>query len=398
MDIAAATTLAGIVRYDRKLNTYKLALLRALNDAALAFPDVGTGPQPVAVPLRYLAASWVAYYWPFCDPAAPIYQGPRARRDGRLRQDIAFRPALEQLRRAWEVLVGVARPADGFVVRDELLSSRKQAAYAKTAVGAELLRAFASAVAQAGQAAHYPIQYAGPGGSQWSIFPRPLRAQAAQRQGATLLPRTGDSEPCVLVNAQLWQVLQALSLWVEALCIHAWAVFIEGVDQGGGRFVDRGLAYQLLTDHPQNRLPLTWERNAINLVVQNGAVFLCPWTGRELRRPDDFDLDHLVPVAVYPLNELWNLVPADRTFNQRVKRDRLPSDERLAQARLRLAQTYGLYLASSELGPALRGDATGRFSALSGVTPGTEFPGALAAVVAAFIARVRDGRGATIFS
>jgi hypothetical protein len=398
MDIAAAKTLAGVLRYDRKLNTYKLALLRALNDAALAFPDVGAGPQPVAVPLRYLAASWVAYYWPFCDPETPIYQGPRTMRDGRLRSDIAFRPAVERLRRAWEALVGAARPSDGFFVRDELRSPRKRAAYAATAAGTELLRAFDTAVAQAGQAAQYPIQYAGPGGSQWSIFPRPLRAKAAQQQGATLLPGTSDSELCVLVGPELWQVFQALSLWVEALCIHEWALFIEGVDQGEGRFVDRGFAYQLLTDHPQNRLPLTWERNAISLLVQDGAVFLCPWTGRPLRSPGDFDLDHLVPVAVYPLNELWNLVPADRTFNQHVKRDRLPSDERLARARPRLAQTYRLYLASSELAPALRSDAVGRFSVLSRVTQDTGFPVELAEVVAVFIARVRDGRGAAVFS
>lgn len=398
MDIAAVKTLAGVLRYDRKLNTYKLALLRALNDAALAFPDVVAEHQPVAVPLRYLAASWVAYYWPFCDPAAPIYQGPRIMRDGRLRHDIAFRPAIEQLRQAWEALVGPSRPSDGFFVRDELRSPRKRNMYAASPAGAKLLQAFDAATAQASQAAQYPIQYAGPGGSQWSVFPRPLLARAAQQQGATLLPGTSEHDRCVLVAPQLWQVFQALSLWVEALCIHEWALFLEGVDQGTGRGVDRGLAYQLLTDHPQNRLPLTWERNAVQLLVQEGAVFVCPWTGRPLRTPEAFDLDHLVPVAVYPLNELWNLVPADRAFNQHVKRDRLPSDERLAQARPRLAQTYGIYLTSKELAPALRSDATGRFAALSNVTKDSGFSIELAEAVAGFVAHIRDGRGAAVFS
>lgn len=398
MDIAAAKTLAGILRYDRKLNTYKLALLRALNDAALAFPDVGAGLQPVAVPLRYLAASWVAYYWPFCDPAEPVYQGPRVMRDGRPRSDIAFRPALEQLRRAWEGLVGTARPSDGFFVREELRSPRKRVVYAGTSTGRELMSAFDTATAQAARAVQYPIQYAGPGGSEWSVFPRPLRAGEAEQHGATCLPGTSYAELCVLVGPELWQVFQALSLWIEALCIHEWALFIERVDQGEGRFVDRGLAYRLLTDQPQNRLSLTWERNAISLLVQHGAVFLCPWTGRPLRSPNDFDLDHLLPVAVYPLNELWNLVPADRAFNQHVKRDRLPSDERLAQARPRLVETYHLYLKSSELAPALRSDAVGRFSTLSRGAQDTEFAVELARAAAVFVARVRDGRGVAVFS
>lgn len=259
------------------------------------------------------------------------------------------------------------------------------------------MSAFDTAATQAARAVQYPIQYAGPGGSEWSVFPRPLRAGEAEEHGATLLPGTSYAELCVLVGPELWQVFQALSLWIEALCIHEWALFIERVDQGEGRFVDRGLAYRLLTDQPQNRLPLTWERNAISLLVQNGAVFLCPWTGRPLRSPNDFDLDHLLPVAVYPLNELWNLVPADRAFNQRVKRDRLPSDERLAQARPRLAETYHLYLKSSELAPALRSDAVGRFSTLSRGAQDTGFAVELARAAAVFVARVRDGRGVAVF-
>lgn len=398
MDVAAAKALASVLRYDRKLNTYKLALVRSLNDAALAFPDVRADGNPVAVPLRYLAAAWVAYYWPFCDPTAPIYQGPRVTRDGRLRNDITFRPAIERLRRAWEALVGPTRPSDGFFVKDELHAPRKRRMCATTAAGDELVRAFDAAVAQAGRAALYPIRYAGPGGSQWTVFPRPVSAGTAKQQGANLLPGTAATDLCVLVPAGLWQVFQELSLWVEALCIHEWALFIEGVGQDAGRTVDRGVAYRLLTDHPLNRLPLAWERNAIDVLVHEGATFRCPWTGRQLRKPDDFDLDHLVPVAVYPLNELWNLVPADRDFNQHVKRDCLPSDERLVQARPRLAQTYGLYLTSDQFAPALRSDATGRFSTLSDERPAGVFSAELAEAVTAFVARVRDGRGVAVFS
>jgi hypothetical protein len=55
-DNAASRTIATILRHDRKQNSYKLALIRAINDVVLSFPDAGTHEQPVAIPLR----SWIA--------------------------------------------------------------------------------------------------------------------------------------------------------------------------------------------------------------------------------------------------------------------------------------------------------------------------------------------------
>jgi hypothetical protein len=37
--------------------------------------------------------------------------------------------------------------------------------------------------------------------------------------------------------------------------------------------------------------------------------------------------DHLIPVSMYPTNELWNLVPSSPSFNLHVKRDRMPTAE-----------------------------------------------------------------------
>ena len=32
-----------------------------------------------------------------------------------------------------------------------------------------------------------------------------------------------------------------------------------------------------------------------------------------------YDLDHLLPLSAYPINELWNLVPTDVNFNRNNK-------------------------------------------------------------------------------
>ncbi len=71
---AASRVIGTILKHDRKVTSYKLALIRALNDVVLSFPDAGSHGRPIAVPLPILAQYWVAYYWPFVDPRCPISQ------------------------------------------------------------------------------------------------------------------------------------------------------------------------------------------------------------------------------------------------------------------------------------------------------------------------------------
>ena len=92
-----------------------------------------------------------------------------------------------------------------------------------------------------------------------------------------------------------------------------------------------------------------------------GKSFVCPWTGKNLV-PHKYAIDHIIPVSVYPTNELWNLVPSDEYFNAHTKRARMPTAHRMASAAVHLAQTYGLYMGSHTLGQALGADLRERFA------------------------------------
>jgi hypothetical protein len=50
-------TIATTPRHDGKQNSYKLALIRAINDAVLLFSDAGTHQQPVAMPCGFCPSS-----------------------------------------------------------------------------------------------------------------------------------------------------------------------------------------------------------------------------------------------------------------------------------------------------------------------------------------------------
>jgi hypothetical protein len=386
-DNAASRTIATILRHDARVTSYKLALIRSINDAVLSFPDAGSHDRSVAIPLRVLAEYWIAYYWPFVDPRAPISQGPHSLRSGVLANDMAFRPALAELRVAWQDVVGeIARPSDGFFLINEFRVERRRHGYP-----AALRQAFARAVAAVARSIEQPIHYAGPG--EWGVFPRPL-AYAVLADRAVAVPGTTAADRCVLISRELWDGFLDLSLWVEALSIHEWSLFTESVAQPSGAVVRRGDVYTLLTDRPDNRRPLDWERNQVDLLMMEGRVFECPWTGRPLRKEADYDLDHLLPVSVYPINELWNLAPADRAFNQHVKRDRLASHEVLLSAAPRLELAYQHYVSSDLLAQALRQDVAARFTR-AGASPD---PQVIASVVVDFLERAADARHLARFS
>lgn len=264
----AGSVISTILKHDSKQTSYKIALLRAINDIVLMFPDLRSYHQPVAVPLRMLAERWAAYYWPFVQSDCPIWQGPRSTRNGILRSDMAFRSSLTAFRQQWEQLnAGFGKPSEGFFVVNELRVPRKRRMYPVS-----LLDAYETLIATISKTIEQPIRYAGPG--EWTVFDRPIRLDAL---GDTVVavPGTHVSDRCVVISDELWQTFQAMSLWVEALCIYEWCLFSETVN-GQTEQADRGRIYSLLTARPDNRRPLTWERNQVDILLMEGNTFVCP--------------------------------------------------------------------------------------------------------------------------
>jgi hypothetical protein len=402
MQTALDQTIGTILRYDKKVTSYKLALVRAINDVVLSFPDALPNTSTnagevrnVAVPLRMLADFWIAYYWPFADAQSPIIQGQVTRRDGLNRNDLSFRPALSGLRARWEAVIQTpSLPSDGFFLMSEFRAPRRRASYPP-----ELQRAYDAAISAIMTAFQQPIRYAGAG--EYTLFEKPRRLSAIGTS-AVALPGSRPGDLCLVIDAGLWLSFRALSLWIEALSIHEWCLFSERVAQESalesgaknGIAIDRGKIYVLLTARPDNRRPLTWERNRVDLLMMEGVEFVCPWTGKILTKTKGYDIDHLLPLAVYPVNELWNLLPVDAVFNQHIKRDRIPSTLRLSTATPLITAAYENYDKSLELREAVREDASVRFS---GIPSDARFTAELARHTVRFIEEVANARSVTRF-
>ena len=125
-----------------------------------------------------------------------------------------------------------------------------------------------------------------------------------------------------------------------------------------------------------------------------GKQFICPWTAKMIG-PKAYDMDHLMPLSVYPINELWNLIPSDSNFNCHVKRNRLPSLERLERARPHLELAYAHYNNSHTLAQALAEDVGVRFLRIQSADQG--YPQAITTAVIDFIDQVAESRNLARF-
>ena len=267
---SSAQILSTILKHDKKQSSYKIALLRAINDVVLNFPDLNKADHDVAVPLRMLAQYWVAYYWPFVAPEEPIFQGQRSRSNDdckELRNDMCFRPQLTALRQQWEeVFSNSSRPSDGFFLINELRIPRKAKTYPTS-----LHRAYQDTLKAIIEALKQPIKHAGLG--KETVFEQQKKLSELG-DNIVKIPGTEQKEKCLVIQNELWDTFKKMSLWVEALCIHEWCLFTERIQQENPNLADRGLIYTLLTDRPDNRISLSWERNKIDILLTI-AVALC---------------------------------------------------------------------------------------------------------------------------
>ena len=73
-----------------------------------------------------------------------------------------------------------------------------------------------------------------------------------------------------------------------------------------------------------------------NCSLRDGSTACGAESGCPRLSAANLDIDHCFPWTVWPCGDLWNLMPAHRTVNQRQKRDRLPADPLLRTAEERI--------------------------------------------------------------
>lgn len=273
--------IESVIREDRKTNTYKFALLRALGEIAVTTPHAARWQNDgyVALSLDYLAEKWLEYYWPILEDATLILQGARSAQ----RADIVFRESLSELIRSW----GNRRGG---------LGTFKQA-WLQGELPPELATQLKIALGKIKEGIKQPIRYAG---TDEKIFGR----------------RGSD----ILIDQSLWREFSLMGRWFEDSIILQWAQFSAGLKANQ----QNGISASTLIDTVFAGIEEKREVSIARQVYDEATALRCVWTDRPLDPGGKFDVDHVIPFSLWHNNNLWNLMPSDAKVNNQ-KRDKLPS-------------------------------------------------------------------------
>lgn len=298
----ALPLLRHVILRDDKSSTYKLGLLRAL--CRMADSAAGLARQAdddcVALPLGLVALFWIRLYLPLVRgalPQTPANFGANG---------------LGFIKDGFRALIANASAAD---LRIGMRFS------------GDLAIALHAALRDATETIdRMPSTYLTyPNGGR--VFPsersRPLRAGTLLDLDEAYLSSFGT----MLVPAHLWRAMQRYSSWIEPSLMAEWTRLIRGYAERQGRPVDEAKLIEAMAWADPAR-DVSRPR-AIALELIGRGRLHCAWTGKALRE-ETLNIDHLLPWSAWPCGDLWNLLPAHREVNQRLKRERIPSANTLA--------------------------------------------------------------------
>jgi len=307
----ALPLLRHIILNDDKSSTYKLALLRVL--CRIADGTAGyardTNDGHVAVPLGLVGLYWVRLFKPLL--AAGLPQNPTNQGDERLgfvKDGFRKLNGVSHL----DLRIGISFGLD----RSAALHSA--------------LRDACDTITR--MPAHY-ITYPGGGPvlpvKRTGRVPRPDTIYLNE----AYLSGFGD----LLVPRHLWRALQRFDVWIEPALISEWSRLMIGyAEKQGRKLLDAKIAAAMTWSEPSRDVRIAREQ-AVRLI--DFGKLHCVWSGRTLSA-NTLDIDHCFPWAAWPCDDLWNLLPAHRSVNQKQKRDRLPSSELLRSAQYRIEEWW----------------------------------------------------------
>jgi 2-polyprenyl-3-methyl-5-hydroxy-6-metoxy-1,4-benzoquinol methylase len=275
--------LESILNRDRKVATYKLALIRALCEISIANYNqvIWERGGSVRVPVKLIAEKWLYYYWPLIENHLFLPQIYGEREEGGIR--IAFRKSMEELTKQYCKKGGLS----GFTLDLRSTSFDSETNKLVRHVFNKIKRTIITG----------PVTYAGSSIETGRMF------EYVKKDRTIRFP------------ASIWRELSLMNHWIKDAIILRWAELTSEISK---KAIKPSEVIDLLLSEPLE------ERDVYDIrgFYQKEKNKECVWTGQTLKM--DFDIDHVIPFSLWRNNDLWNLLPCSSRIN-REKRDMLPS-------------------------------------------------------------------------
>jgi len=134
-----------------------------------------------------------------------------------------------------------------------------------------------------------------------------------------------------------WLAFNRYACWIEPVLVSEW---VKTMASYKGNVAHAAPANQYRLHQALNWLEpkrsTTEVRQRFELLQQqlpSQHHMQCVWSAKALKQ--QYDIDHSMPFARWPNNDLWNLLPSDRKVNTH-KSDRLPTEDKLKAAKERI--------------------------------------------------------------
>jgi hypothetical protein len=304
----ALPLLRHVILNDQKAATYKLGLLRALCRAADGSAGMvqDRGEESVRVPLGLVALNWLRLYLPLIRASLPQTptnigaQGLGFAKEGF--QSLLFSASAADLRIGARFVLERARTLHAALREAAQTIDRMPSTFMTYPMGGRIL----------------PVERGRVRGP-----PNIIQLDTGYLAGFGWM----------LVPSHLWRAMRRNAAWIEPTLIAEWMRLMRDYARNQNRsFADEKMFAAMRWSDPDR--DVSRAREIALGMLQIGNLH-CAWTGRQLSQ-STLDIDHMFPWTAWPCSDLWNLLPAHREVNQRLKRNRLPSATTLFHAEGRI--------------------------------------------------------------
>lgn len=295
------SNISKIIERDSKSSTYKYALLRGVIDIILDnSPYITFSEGRVHIPTGLLVEKWLLYYYPILESNIKI---PQINGDTNLAFEIQFRKFIQHY-----------SEIGGFSVFYNDIKNKGIPLYLQPEF-IKLVKKIRDTITM------MPMRYIGRSISNdyYSIFQFTSAERISISSGIDigfLINKLGSFS----IPYDYYEAFQSLGSFINGQdsILFKWAEFSVNAS---GKMLSVDRVVNEVLKCPITERDVAESKQIYRSILKKQGNVYCVWTGKLISA---FDVDHMIPFSVWKNNDLWNLLPSQKTTNSQ-KRNKIPS-------------------------------------------------------------------------
>jgi len=135
----------------------------------------------------------------------------------------------------------------------------------------------------------------------------------------------------------IWLAFNRYACWIEPVLVSEWVKTMANYT-GNSQYKSPENQYHLYQalnwlEPKRTTVEVRSRFEQLKKKQPNSELMQCVWSAKSLKK--SYDIDHSMPFARWPNNDLWNLLPTDSEINNQ-KSDRLPTEHKLNASKARI--------------------------------------------------------------